>query len=206
MSREKAARTFGVGATSVNRYVVVTEKSVSLTLGKAPGRQRNLDESGIRLLEEGLHPRPSVSHERRAEFHQGPGVSCAPSRADSGDGQPHGSQGRVGKRADRAQGMRATVSATLPAELQPGRESLLKVKAILRSIEVSASRSLVGSLMPFAAATIPPPSTTTPDSAPPVNRTIRPSRTRKRVIELLLLSIPEYSGGARSAEWPKLAF
>jgi len=68
MSREKAARTYGVGATSVKRYVVVTQKNVSLALGKAPGKERNLGENGIRLLEEDLHARPSVSHERRAEF------------------------------------------------------------------------------------------------------------------------------------------
>jgi transposase len=68
MLREKAARTFGVGATSVKRYVVVTQKDVSLTLGRAPGRERSLDESGIMLLEEDLHARPSVSYERRAEF------------------------------------------------------------------------------------------------------------------------------------------
>ena len=68
ISREKAARTFGVGATSVKYYVEVTQKNVSLTLGKAPGRERIFDESGIRLREEGLHARPSVSHERRADF------------------------------------------------------------------------------------------------------------------------------------------
>ena len=55
---------------------------------------------------------------------EGPGASCAPSRADSGDGKPHSSQGRVGKGADRAQGLRVTVFATLLAGLQPGRGSL----------------------------------------------------------------------------------
>ena len=72
VSREKAARTFGVGATSVERYVVVTQKNVFLTPGKAPGGERKLDKSGIRLLEVDPHARPSVSHERRAEFFHKP--------------------------------------------------------------------------------------------------------------------------------------
>ena len=42
MSKAEAARTFGVGATSVKRYVKMAEKGESLAPGKAPGRERKL--------------------------------------------------------------------------------------------------------------------------------------------------------------------
>ncbi len=55
MSKAEAARTFGVGATSVKRYVSLAEQGRSLEPGKAPGRESKLGESGMRLLEEDLH-------------------------------------------------------------------------------------------------------------------------------------------------------
>ena len=68
MSKEEAASTFGVGASSVKRYVKMVEKGESLPPRKAPGRGRKLDENGVKLLEEDLHARPAVSYEKRAEF------------------------------------------------------------------------------------------------------------------------------------------
>jgi transposase len=61
MSKAEAARTFGVGATSVKRYMKMAEKGESLAPGKAPGRERKLDESGMKLLKEDLHARPTVN-------------------------------------------------------------------------------------------------------------------------------------------------
>ena len=68
MSKEEAARTFGVGATSVKRYVKLREEGKPLTPGKAPGKKSKLGHSGMKLLEEDLHVRPTVSYEQRADY------------------------------------------------------------------------------------------------------------------------------------------
>lgn len=68
MSKAEAARTFGVGATSVKRYVSLAEQRRSLEPGKAPGRESKLGQSGMRLLEEDLHERPTVTHEERTRL------------------------------------------------------------------------------------------------------------------------------------------
>ena len=68
MSKAQAARTFGVGATSVKRYVKLAEQGKSLSPGKAPGKKAKLDGSAMRLLEEDLHARPAVTYEKRADL------------------------------------------------------------------------------------------------------------------------------------------
>ena len=68
MSKAQAARTFGVGATSVKRYVKLVEEGKRLTPGKAPGKKGKLDENAMKLLEEDLHARPAVTHEKRADL------------------------------------------------------------------------------------------------------------------------------------------
>jgi transposase len=70
MSKEEAARTFGVGVSSVKRYVKKVEKGESLSAKKAPGKERKLNQSGMKLLEEDLHARPAVAYKERAEFLQ----------------------------------------------------------------------------------------------------------------------------------------
>ena len=57
MSKAQAARTFGVGATSVKRYVKLAEEGKPLTPAKAPGKKGKLDGSAMKLLEEDLHAR-----------------------------------------------------------------------------------------------------------------------------------------------------
>ena len=52
MSKAQAARTFGVGATSVKRYVKLQEEGKPLSPGKAPGKKGKLGHSGMKLLEE----------------------------------------------------------------------------------------------------------------------------------------------------------
>ena len=75
MSKAQAARTFGVGATSVKRYVKLAEQGKPLSPGKAPGRKSKLNESGMKLLEEDLHARPAVTYKQRADLlHQLLGV------------------------------------------------------------------------------------------------------------------------------------
>src|SRR5919112_43615 len=68
MSKAQTARTFGVSATSVNRYVKLTEEGKPLSPGKAPGRQGKLGGSGMKLLEEDLHVRPAGTYEKRADL------------------------------------------------------------------------------------------------------------------------------------------
>ncbi len=68
MSKAQAARTFGVGATSVKRYVKLQEEGKPLSPGKAPGKKGKLGQSGMKLLEEDLHARPTVSYEQRADY------------------------------------------------------------------------------------------------------------------------------------------
>ena len=68
MSKAQAARNFGVGATSVKRYVMLAEEGKSLTPGKAPGKKGKLDGSAMKLLEEDLHSRPTVTYEKRANL------------------------------------------------------------------------------------------------------------------------------------------
>jgi transposase len=68
MSKAQAARTFGVGATSVKRYVKLQEEGKPLSPGKAPGKKGKLGQSGMKLLEEDLHARPTVTYEQRADY------------------------------------------------------------------------------------------------------------------------------------------
>ena len=65
MAKAQTARTFGVSATSVKRYVKLAEEGKPLRPGKAPGRQGGkLGGSGMKLLEEDLHARPAVTYEK----------------------------------------------------------------------------------------------------------------------------------------------
>jgi transposase len=73
MSKAQAARTFGVGTTSVKRYVKLQEEGKPLAPGKAPGKKGKLDGSAMKLLKEDLHARPAVTYENRAEIYS---VSC----------------------------------------------------------------------------------------------------------------------------------
>jgi transposase len=59
---------FGVGATSVKRYVNRAQQGGSLEPGKAPGKQSKFGLGGIKLLEEDLHARPAATYENRAEL------------------------------------------------------------------------------------------------------------------------------------------
>ena len=68
MSKAQAARTFGVGATSVKRYVKLKEEGKPLTPGKALGKKAKLDQSAMKLLEEDLRSRPAVAYEKRADL------------------------------------------------------------------------------------------------------------------------------------------
>jgi transposase len=66
--KAEAARTFGVGISSVKRYVKMAEESLSLSPKKAPGKRKKLDERAMRLLEEDLESRPAAKLKERVEF------------------------------------------------------------------------------------------------------------------------------------------
>jgi transposase len=68
MSKAQAARTFGVGATSVKRYVKLAEQGKPLSPRKAPGKKGKLNESAMKLLEEDLRARPAITYEKRADL------------------------------------------------------------------------------------------------------------------------------------------
>jgi transposase len=55
-SKAQVALTFGVGDTSVKRYVKLAEEGKPLTPGKASGKQSKLGESGMRLIEKTFAP------------------------------------------------------------------------------------------------------------------------------------------------------
>ena len=64
----EVARIFGVGISSVKRYMKMAQEEGALDPKKAPGKKRKLDESGMKLLEEDLRARPTATYEQRAEF------------------------------------------------------------------------------------------------------------------------------------------
>ena len=51
MPKAEAARTFGIGISTVKRYVSKVHKGEDLAPSRPPGRRRALDEGAMRLLE-----------------------------------------------------------------------------------------------------------------------------------------------------------
>jgi transposase len=68
MPKIEAARTFGVGIFSVERYVAKAHQGRSLASKKRPGSKPKLDESARRLLEADLRERPTATLPQRREF------------------------------------------------------------------------------------------------------------------------------------------
>ena len=68
MPKIEAARTFGVGISSVKRYVATAETGRSLAPKKRPGSKPKLDEAAQRLLEADLRERPAATLPERREF------------------------------------------------------------------------------------------------------------------------------------------
>ena len=69
MPKARAARLFGVGISSVKRYVATAKAGTSLAPKKErPGSKPKLDETARRLLEAGLEERPAATLPRRREL------------------------------------------------------------------------------------------------------------------------------------------
>jgi transposase len=68
MPKAQAARTFGVGISTVKRYTTKEEKGESLQPGKAPGKAPKIDGGARRLLQEDLKERPFLTLRERCEY------------------------------------------------------------------------------------------------------------------------------------------
>jgi transposase len=68
MSKAEAARTFGVGISTVKRYATKAQKGEPLEPAKAPGKRPKMDERVGKLLEEDLEERPFATLRERCEY------------------------------------------------------------------------------------------------------------------------------------------
>jgi transposase len=68
MPKIEAARTFGVGISSLKRYVATYREGRSLAPKKRPGSKPKLDEGARKLLEVDLEERPAATLPQRREF------------------------------------------------------------------------------------------------------------------------------------------
>jgi transposase len=68
MPKAQAARTFGVGVSTVKRYATKAQRGEPLEPGKAPGKRPKMDEKVSNLLEEDLKERPFVTLRERCDY------------------------------------------------------------------------------------------------------------------------------------------
>ena len=68
MSNAQAARTFGVGISTVKRYATKAQRGEPLEPAKAPGKRPKMDERVRKLLEEDLKERPFVTLKERCDY------------------------------------------------------------------------------------------------------------------------------------------
>ncbi|MCA1731684.1 MAG: IS630 transposase-related protein [Actinobacteria bacterium] len=70
MPKTEAARTFGVGISTVKRYMSKAQRGESLEPGKAPGRAPKIGERERKLIEEDLKERPFARLSERCDYLQ----------------------------------------------------------------------------------------------------------------------------------------
>jgi transposase len=70
MPKTEAARTFGVGISTVKRYMSKAQRGESLEPGTAPGRAPKIGERERKLLEEDLKERPFARLSERCDYLQ----------------------------------------------------------------------------------------------------------------------------------------
>jgi transposase len=68
MSKAQAARTFGIGISTVKHYATKAQKGEPLEPGKAPGKPPKIDERINKLLVDDLQERPFVTLRERCEY------------------------------------------------------------------------------------------------------------------------------------------
>jgi putative transposase len=75
MPKAEAARTFGVGLSTVKRYAKMMQERGSLAPKKRPGKRPKIDKNAAHLLEADLKERPEATlRERRERLEQTLGV------------------------------------------------------------------------------------------------------------------------------------
>jgi len=67
MPKAEAARTFGVGISTVKRYATKARRGEPLQPGKAPGTRPKMDERVSKLLEADLEERPFATLKERCD-------------------------------------------------------------------------------------------------------------------------------------------
>jgi transposase len=68
MPKAQAARTFGVGISTLKRYVSKVRRGEPLKPAKAPGKRSKMDERVGKLLQEDLEERPFLTLRERCEY------------------------------------------------------------------------------------------------------------------------------------------
>src|SRR5215216_36716 len=68
MPKAEAARTFGVGISTVKRYATKAQRGEPLEPATAPGKRPKMDERLSKLLEEDLKERPFVTLQERCGY------------------------------------------------------------------------------------------------------------------------------------------
>jgi transposase len=68
LPKAEAARTFGVGISTLKRYATKAQRGEPLEPAKAPGKQPKMDERVRKLLEEDLEERPFVTLRQRCDY------------------------------------------------------------------------------------------------------------------------------------------
>ncbi len=66
--KAEAARSFGIGISTVKRYVGKAYKGEDLAPRKPPGKRPSLDEGSMKLLESDLKERPALTLGQRRTF------------------------------------------------------------------------------------------------------------------------------------------
>ena len=67
MPKAQAARTFGVGISTVKRYATKAQRGEPLEPGKAPGKRPKMDERVRKLLQADLEERPFATLKERCD-------------------------------------------------------------------------------------------------------------------------------------------
>jgi transposase len=68
MPKTEAARTFGVGISTVKRHATKAQRGEPLEPAKAPGKRPKMDEWARKILEEVLRERPFVTLRQRCNY------------------------------------------------------------------------------------------------------------------------------------------
>src|SRR5215218_4504549 len=123
MPKAQAARTFGVGISTLKRYATKAQKGESLEPGKAPGKRPKIDERVGKLLEEDLKEHPFATLRERCEYVEAvSGVSASRSTMCRTIARIGSTRKKGGRSAtERDEFLRAAWRLMVAAEVDPSR-------------------------------------------------------------------------------------